>query len=361
MSDSSTTRMLEAYIEQRTSPKLFLSSFFSTTPRSFHSSEFVEVDIRRMEPRLAIPVQSVNAGARQHEASKYTNKKFLPAVYQQEATISAWSTSQRRPGVDPFQDVSFRQAALDEAFRVMNEIEDMMRRGIELAIAQIFQLGVVTLKDDANQTIYTIDFEARASHFITTTPWAADGTTGDPLADLEAAGEVVRTHGKMPATDVILGKTARQRFFVNAKVRGQLDNLGMQRLQDINVENRPAGATYLGTIVAGNYRYRLWAYDDFYIDPVTSEVTPYVADNKVIMLAEQGRRILTFGSIPMFTPPDARAAQFLPARMSSVEQGFDMTTNVWVTPNGQHLKLFAGTRPLPVPVAIDTFACLTVA
>ena len=36
----------------------------------------------------------------------------------------------------------------------------------------------------------------------------------------------------------------------------------------------------------------------------------------------------------------------------------DLTTNAWVTPNNKHVMVSAGTRPLTIPTAIDTFACL---
>jgi hypothetical protein len=353
--------MLEAYIERRVSPQLFLSSFFRTSPRSFHNSEHVEVDIRRGEPYLAIPVQSVTSGARKHEVSLYTNKKFTPPVYDLEVSISAWSTSQRQPGITPFQDVNFRQAATDEAFRSLNELEDMLRRAVELQASQIFQTGVVTLTDAASATIYTLDFQARPSHFVITTPWAADGSTGDPLGDIESMGIKIRRDGKMNATDLVLGTSAMQRLLANDEVKARFDNRGLVALTEIRPVSRPDGATFYGTVVVGHYRYNLWMYDGYFIDPATLEPTPYVGDTNVIMLAEQGRRDLTFGSIPMFMPPDARAAQFLPARMSSVEQGFDLTTNIWVSPDGKHLHMSAGTRPLCVPTALDTFGTLTVA
>lgn len=360
MSDASTTRMLEAYIEQRTSPPLFLSSFFRTTPRSFHNSEHVEVDIRRGEPVLALPVQSLTSGTRKVEDSVYTNKKFTPPVYDLETTISAWSTSRRQPGVDPFQDVSFRQAAMNEAFHMLGTLEDMLRRAIELQASQILQTGIVTLTDASGVTLYTLDFQARTSHFVTTTAWAADGTTGDPIGDISALGINLRRNGKMRPSDLVFGNGAMQRFLANAKVKAQLDNRGMQELQQLAPANRPQDATFYGTFFIGNYQYRLWMYDGYFIHPVTQEATPYVDDNKVIMLADQGRRDLTFGAIPMFVPPEARAAQFMPSRMSSVEQGFDMTTNIWVSPDGKYLNMSAGTRPLALPTALDTFGTLTV-
>lgn len=359
--DESTSRLLDAYIEQRTSPTLFLSSFFKLTERGIHASEHVEVDIRRGEPRLAVPVQDVTVGARKIETSKFENRKYRPAVVKLETPISVWSTAKRRPGENTFQDPDFRRAAREEAFMAMNECEDMTRRSVELQCAQILQTGVVDLKDENGVTIYTLDYQARPSHFLTTTAWAADGNTGDPFADIDALGIAVRRDGKQKGTDLIFGTTAMVRFLASAKVKTRLDNLGLQRLQEVAPADRPDGATFYGTMVIGQYKYNLWMYDGYYIDPETLEPTPYVGDTNVVMVAAAGRRDLTFGAIPQFVPPDARAMQFMPSRMSSVSQQFDMTTNVWVTPDGSTLTLSVGTRPLAVPTALDTFGCLTVA
>lgn len=362
MSDASTTLMIEAYIEQSSATPLFLSGFFPTTPRSFHDSEHIEEDVRRGEPYLAIPVPSVQSGARKHEASVYTNKKYTPPVYDLEGTISAWSTSKRRPGVDPFQDPNFQDSAMEEAFRLLRELEGMLRRAVEFQASQILQTGVITLRDSSNAVIYNLDFNARPSHFVTTTAWAADGNSGDPFADIDALASELRTHGKLPPTDIAFGRGAWTRFLANAKVKSLLDILGLQSFSALAgaPPARPGNASFRGRMTIGYYEYNLWLYDDFYIDPVTLEPTRYIGDNKVILVANGGQRKLTFGSIPMFIPPEARAAQFMPSRMNSVERGFDMTTNIWVTPDGKHLNMSAGTRPLCIPSALDTFGCLTV-
>jgi hypothetical protein len=360
MSDNGTIRMLQAYIEQRVSPRLFLTSFFRLTQDGIHNSEFVEVDIKRGEPRIAIPVPSISSGARKVEASKHTNKKFKPPVYDLETTISAWSTAQRQVGQDPFQDPNFRRAARDEAFRNLGELEDMIRRAVEVQGSQILSTGTVTLKDEDNATVYTLDFEAKTTHFTTPTAWAADGNTGDPLANISDLAEVIRRDGKQVVTDLVFGRVAMQRFLANAKVKAILDNLGQQRFAELKgAVARPDNVHDYGSMSIDGYLYRLWTYDDYYIDPVSGNPTPYVAENKVLLIAAQGRRDLTFGSIPMFMPPDARAMQFMPPRMTSIANGFDLTTNVWVTPDGKHLTLSAGTRPLCVPTAIDTFGAIT--
>lgn len=362
MSDSSTTRMLAAYIEQRVSPELFLQSFFQISERNFHNSDFVEIDIRRGEPHLATPVQSVQSGARKIEVTKYENKNLKPPVYDLETTLSSFQLYKRIQGRDPFQDPDFREALRNESFLVMNDIEDMVKRAVELQCAQVFQGGVVSLKDSSNSEIYTIDYGMRPSHIITTTAWAADGSTGLPLNDLEAAGMEVARHGKRKITDVIFGSTARKRYFVSDQVKEQADNLGMQRFQSLAPASRPGDAVSLGRAFIGNTEVNLWGYDAEYIDPVTQELTPYVAANKVIVLAGDGRRDMTFGGLPeRIIPQDARIMQFLPPRMNSAASRFDLTTNLWVTPDGKHLTMSAGTRPLAVPTALDTHAVLTVA
>lgn len=358
MSDNSNTRMLEAYEEQRNMSPLFLSSHFRTPPENFHSSEKVEIDVRRGEPRIAIPLPNIQSGARKHERSKYVNHGYTPPVYDQEVDISAYSTSKRLPGQDPFQSPDFRKNALAEALSALRETEEMIRLAVELQCGQIFGSGVITQVDANGVTIHTEDFKLKATHFVqVSTPWGADGS-GDPFADIIALEQVVRRDGKKKPKKLVFGSTAMARFLINTKVKASLDNLGLQGMFDIKPQMGD-DAHYFGRMLIGTTWFEIWMYDSYYLHPQSGAATPFVADEHVLMLTD-GRLDLTFGEIPMFVPPEARAAQFLPQRMSSAKQGFDLTTNVWVTPDGKHLKLTAGTRALAVPTAGDTFGRLRV-
>jgi len=93
---------------------------------------------------------------------------------------------------------------------------------------------------------------------------------------------------------------------------------------------------------------------------VTGLHTDYVSTNNVLMLSDGARLDLSWGTLPMIVQPEQRVMPFLPPRMSDSSVGLDLTTNAYVTPNGKHLIVEAGTRPLTIPTAIDTFACLTV-
>lgn len=357
---TSTARMLDAYTEDAQSP-LFLSSMFRTPPKNFHNSEKVTVDVRRSDPHLAIPLPKIGSGARKHESSKYVNKAFTPPVYDIEVPLSSYNGMERRAGKDPFEDPDFLGQVVEESFIHLRELEGMLRRAVELQASQVLQTGALDLKDAAGNTVFDLDYEAKATHIVTAgTAWAVDGSTGNPLADLADLAEVVRRDGKAEPDRLTFGTSALQRFLANADVKAQLDNRRMERGQ-IAPESRGAGATFVGRIWIGQYDFEIWAYKATYIDPVTGNHTPYVETNNVIMSSSEGRLDLTFGAIPMFVRPDARVLQFLPPRMSSPELGFDFSTNAWVTPDGKHLTLSAGTRPLAIPTAIDTVACFTVA
>lgn len=357
MSDRSNTRLINAYLEESSAP-LFLSGNFQTPPRNIHSTEKVEIDVMRDSEDVAIVIQDFTAGARENEATAYVNKGFTPPIYDEVGTITAFDAIRRMPGQNPFDDPNFAANATEQAFRIFRKLENKIRRAIELMSSQVLQTGILTLIDANGTTLYTLDFGMRSAHKITTTAWAADGSTGDPITDLANAGILVRRNGKKVPNRLVFGSVAWLRFLANAKVSAALDKF-RQNLGELNPKSRGEGATSMGYINIGNYKYELWLYDGFYKHQQTGTLTPFLPDNKVLMMSD-GRLDLTYGAIPLIVAPDQRVLPFLPPRISSSANGLDLTTNAWVTPDGKHLRVSAGTRPLTIPTAIDTYACLTV-
>lgn len=370
MSDRSTTRLISAYLEESPAP-LFLAGMFQTPPQNIHTTEKVEVDVMRDGEDIAVVIQDFTAGQRENEATAYVNKGFTPPIYDEVGTITAYDQIRRLPGQNPFDSPDYAANAAAQAFRIFRKLENKIRRAIELMASQVFQTGILTLKDSLGNTLYTLDFGMRSSHKITTTAWAADGSTGAPLTDMSSAGTVVRQDGKKMADTAIFGKGAWQRFLKNAaaqtsltRIVGQIGansaiGLGLGQLIP-QISKGVEGATYQGYVFIDNYRYDLWTYDGWYKDPQTGTLTPFIPDNKVIVRASGGRMDLSFGAIPILVPPDQRILPFLPPRISSTDRGIDLTTNAWMTADGKHLKVSAGTRPLTIPTAIDTYATLTV-
>jgi len=369
MSDRSNTRLISAYLEESPAP-LFLAGMFQTPPQNIHMTEKIEVDVMRDAEDIAVVIEDFTAGQRENEATAYVNKGFTPPIYDEVGTITAYDAIRRLPGQNPFDNPDYASNATQQAFRIFRKLENKIRRAIEVMASQVFQTGVLTLKDSSGNTLYTLDFGMKSSHKITPTAWAADGSTGAPLTDIDGAGTVVRQDGKKMPDTVIFGKGAFQRALKNAafatsltRIVGQVGSstaigLGLGALQP-QISKGVEGANYQGYIFINNYSYDMWTYDGWYKDPQTGTLTPFIPDNKVIVRSSSGRMDLSFGAIPILVPPDQRILPFLPPRISSPEAGIDLTTNAWMTADGKHLKVSAGTRPLTIPTAIDTYACIT--
>jgi hypothetical protein len=353
--------MVEMYMEEAEAP-MFLSGFFRSPPRNFHTSEKVEIDIIRDEPDIAIVIVDLSTGARMNENNKYVNKAFTPPVLNEAGAITAYDMIKRRPGFDPFQDPDFGAAAAEQAFGIIRKLERKIRRTVELQASQVLATGAVTLIDSSGTTVYTIDFLAKSSHKATVgTAWATDGSTGTPLADLGALARTVRRDGKVKPNVLVFGSSAWIRFLANAAVQKMfIDNNNSPNIGTIAPETRGEGATFMGFIWIENYRFECWTYDAFYKHPQTGTLTDFVASDHVLMLSRQSRLDLSYGAIPLLRQPDSAVMTFLPPRMSSSDRGLDLSVNAYFTPNNKSLIVEAGTRPLAIPTAIDTFARLDV-
>lgn len=356
MSDKSTIAMIDLYLEEASAP-MFLSGFFRSPPNNFHTTEDVEIDIQRDDEQVAIVIQDLSLPPNKNENSLYSNKRFRPPIYDEEGAVTAFDMIGRQPGQNPFTNPNYAANAVRQAFAVFRKLENKIRRAIELMSSQVLQTGQLSLINQAGVAVYTIDFSPKATHFTTPTAWAVDGSTGDPLADLASLTTVIRRDGKQESKRAIFGAGAFQRFLANAKVQKALDSRrGV--LAELAPTPRGQGATFQGWVWVGHYKLEIWTYDGFYRHPQSGVFTPFVADNKVIVNGD-GRLDLTYGAIPMIVAPEQRAMPFLPPRISSAGGGLDLTTNAWVTPDGKRVMVSAGTRPLTIPTAIDTFGCIT--
>ncbi len=358
MSDDSTKRMIEVYMQDASAPQ-FLAGFFQSPARNFHTSENVELDILREDEDIAVVVEDISVGGRENVASRYTNKEFTPPIFNETGTINAYNQIKRRAGVDPFQDPNYGANAIREAFRIARLLESKIRRSVELMASQVLQTGALTLIDSDSVTRYSLDFLPKATHNVDVTQWAADGSTGEPLADVEALARVIRKDGKKNPTKLVFGAVAWQRWFANADVKEAFRNDGLKDSMGLlTPQVRGEGATFMGMVRTGSYNFEMWLYEADFKHPDTGVLTPYITDDTMIMLSDAGRLDLTYGAIPRPFGADARAMPFLPGRMSNTANGLDLTLNAWIEPNGRTMKLEVGTRPLTIPTAIDTFGTL---
>lgn len=351
MTISKTTSVfLETYSDFAAAPT-FLTSFARS--RTFRS-EKVTIDIERDDDEVALVIKSLQDGGRDNTAMLYQNNEILPPIYKEKAPLTAYDLLDRRAGQNPHTDPSYAANLALDAAKVIGKMERKIRRAVELQASQVLQTGTVDLLDAEGLSAYQIDYSPKATHFPTVaTAWS--DPTSDCLLDLENLAQVVSDDGQGNPARVIFGKVAWQNFLRNPQVKDILDN----RRIDLGRVDRPqnrAGGVYMGDISVGPYSLELWTYTGKYKDPQTGTITRFVDDNNVIMLSDNSRMDCGYGALPYVARPEARALQFMPQRRSA--GGGDMTWNSWITPDNTSLYVSAGTRPIFIPTAIDTYGCL---
>ena len=352
--DAATRRLIAAYF-QNSQPTMFLSGMFSTPAENFHNTEKVEIDIERSGEEIATAIVDMKTGANINTFDGFVNKEFTPPVFDEATVLSAFDLLKREPGENPFANAEYQAKAITRSFKAFRRLEMMVRRAIEGMAAQALQTGTVTLNNKAGTAAYAIDYKPKGTHFPDAgTTWA---TSTSKLADLASLADVIRADGLTNPNRLIMGDRAFARFVDDAAVQKRLDNQRMT-LGNIAPETRGNGGTFQGFVWIGNYRFEIWTYNGRYTHPTTGVSTAFVDQDAVIMMGDTFRGDLTFGAIPTFTGPESRALPFLPAQMNDSAAGFGLSTNAWITADGKHLTVSAGTRPLIIPTSIDRYGCL---
>lgn len=356
MSGNTTKVMLAAY-EQDAAPTMFLSGMFQAPRSNFHDSEEVEIDIIRSEEDISVAIQDLSTGARLNSGDLYTNKGFKPPIHKEAGPVSAHNMIKRQPGQNPFAAVDFQANAIAQGVRLGRKLQRKILRAIEQQSAQVLTTGTVTLIDAAGASVYTIDYKPKATHFPTSAIiWSNASST--KIADLQSLCSVVRGDGLADPDMLIMGEGSYELFIQDAAVLARLDTTRMAANAIVPMERMGNGGTYRGTVEVGNYKLDIWTYSGTYKHPSTGVSTKYVPDDKVIVRASSERLDATFGGIPRIAGADPRVPAALTERVSVPSQMMDLQMNAWITPDGETMMVQAGTRPLMIPTAIDTFGCL---
>jgi len=355
MSDTTTKLMLEAYI-QRARATMFLSGQFQNV--TFHNSEEVEIDIMRDDEDISIAMHDLSTGARLNSADVYTNKGYKPPIHREKGVINAFDLLKRNPGDDPFQDVDFQANAIAKGVNLGQKLSPKIMRSIELQAAQILTTGTVSLVDKEANVVYTISFNPKATHFPTVAiTWGESGAT--PLTDIQGVADVIRNDGLGNPDLLEMGEGAYEKFISDDEVKSRLDNRRIAGNGIVPMERMGNGGIFRGTVEIANYKYDIWTYGGRYKDPVSGLKVKYIADDKVIVKDSMGRMDATFGGIPKIGLPDPRVPRELLQRVSSEDNMIDMQHHAYIDAAGDGMTVEVGTRPLLIPVAIDTFGCIT--
>lgn len=348
---------LQLFTQMR-SPNNALTRFFTPKPGAFFSGNKVAIDIQRFGEDVAIVVKKCT-GPNLNDIDEFTTKEFMPPAYNEGFPLNVCDLLDRMAGVDPITAAGQGYAAqlvmkMAQGFSLM---DDKIKRAMELQASQILQTGKLSLTDEDGAVAYELDFKPKATHFPTSsTTWGQAGD--DKIGDLEALAEVIRADGKVDCNVLIMGASALREFIKDEDVQKNLDNRRIT-MGEIMPQMVASGMTlFSSSLWIGSYEFSILSYKDTYKHPQTGAVTKYIDDGKVIMTSDATRLDIVAAKVALPLGPDPRVASLLPGRMSSRDAGFDVTPNVYCTPNGKQIMGELESRPLLIPVQIDGFGCL---
>lgn len=353
----SRTGQLALFSDLRT-PNLFLSRMFTMKPGGNYAGDKVFLDVQRHGENVAVAIRT-SSGPNLNTIDEFTTKEFTPPAYGEAFPIDVASLLNRMAGVDPH--TAAYQGYAGHLVSMMMQgfvlIDNKIKRAVELQASQILQTATLSLTNKDGDTIYDLDFKPKATHYPTAgVPWATVASA-NPLDDLGALADIIRTDGKVDPDRVVMGRSALSNFLKNDDVQKALD-IRRMLLAEVAPQFADSGATFYGHVWVGTYRLEIWAYPDTYQDPATGNPTRYVGDDNVIMTSSRTRLDMTSAQVPLPIGPDPRVAGLLPGRMTSRANSFDVTPNVYCSPNGKQIMGELESRPLLIPVQIDGMGCL---
>lgn len=357
MSNATTKVMLAGY-QARRRPTMFLTGMFQAPAENFHTSEEVEIDIMRSGEDISIAIVDLSTGARLNSEDDFTNKSFKPPIHKEKGAIPAHKLINREFGQNPFESPDFQANAIARGTRLVTKMGDKIGRAMEQQSAQVLTTGTVTLIDENGAAVYTINYAPKATHFPTASvAWTSTSST--KLKDIEDLADVIRSDGLEDPDMLIMGERAYELFITDPDVVERVNLRKGDTARLVPMERMGNGGIFRGTVEIGNYSYEIWTYAGRYKHPQTGVATKYIADDKVVVRSSMGRLDATFGGIPTIDT-DSRVPAQLFTRLRDTPGVMDLQTKGWITEDGETLFVQAGTRPLMIPTAIDTFGCLDI-
>ena len=338
------TQAVMAVYDENIAPASFLRSFFET--RTFTTKE-ISTEVRRGTEKIAVDVIRGTDGNR-NQFTRFSEKIYVPPFYNEYFDITSLDRYDRAFGepanINP---ATVGYLANDVGMKIA-ALRDKIDRAKEKQVAQVFETGIVELKNGDN-----IDFKRKAESLVDVGSgnyWdAVDAPIEQQLVD---AAKFMRNVGKntVPVLTLILSSDA----WIALKASNYFkDNANYVKvsLLDVGMPSQVAstGAVYHGRISAGAHIYNVYTYDEVYED-ADGNIVSYLPSNKAIILPTQGQQfILSHAGVPAILADTANAE--FPEYIGTVSAEYYINNYIERKRKAHIFEIYSA--PLPVPVTVD--------
>ena len=325
-----------------------LDTFFPLQELS--ETEFVSIDVDVGKRRLA-PFVSPMVEGKLVEQRRIQTNTFKPPYIKDKRAPDLRKPVRRMIGERIGGDKNPVERMMQNLQFEMADQIDMIQRRMEWMACQELINGTITIKGEGFPAV-TIDFGRAAALTITLTStnvWDyGSGSTATPAANIDTWQNLVLKYSGATVQDIIFTPTPFRYFMNDPEVAKAVvydtSKFGFPNKNQVQMASEAKhGAILKG--VWGNYR--LWVYNDWYVDMGTEGGTleteyRMIPDGTILLTSPQLMGVRAFATI---LDPDFSYAtmQYAP--------------KVWTQPDPAQRFLLMQSSPLPIPARVN--ACLS--
>ena len=339
-------RYLAEVVRQTPAVHTYFRDTFFTNIKTF-ATERVDIDLVKGDRRMAAFVHP-RVGGKVLKANGYQTESYKPPLINPYDVTTADQLMNRLPGEDLYSGMTPAQRAAQKLMEEYATLNDATTRREEWMAVQAIVTGTIPIVGEGVNE--TIDFGLTNKKTLTgDNKWG--GTKADILGNLGDWTDAVLHGGFANVDTLIMGKTAKAKFFADANVQKMLDNRRMN-LGEIAPRDLPNGVKYLGHLNDPSldmYVYGEVYYDDW-TNPDAPETKPLIPDNMIILISSRPNYMMAYGAC---TYIEDASGLWVTSQTSRVLRSY-----VEHHPDRRMVELQA--HPLPIPDKVDSWLVATV-
>ena len=286
-----TATLIEVVPNLKLSQNFLLDNFFPN--EAVAETEEIAIDVDVGKRRLA-PFVSPLVEGKIVEGRRVQTNVFKPAYIKDKRALDLRRPIRRAIGERVGGSLTPAERYMANVQFEMADAIDMINRRLEWMAAQALTSGTVTVTGEGFPTAI-VDFGRDPSLTLALTGTAQWGQSGVlPSWNIqEWQNQVLKLSGGV-CTDLVFTPSAWNYFLQDPNVKNAWLFAGNGGPNSVDV-----GAKITrGAVPMGRWgQYRLWIYNDWYVDPVTDDETPMIADGTVIMAGPDLMGTRAFGVI----------------------------------------------------------------
>lgn len=291
-----TTTLVRVVRDLKTSPQFLLKMFFPEIIE--YETEEVAIDVEVNRRRMA-PFVSPLAQGKVVQGQGYTTNTFKPPYIKDKRYPDPKKPVRRAMGERIGGDVT---AVQREQANLVYEMEDqvnMVDRRLEWMAARALSAGSITVLGDGFPSV-SITFGRNAGNTValtSTARWSTDNVAlqsgVSPSANLETWALTVLQRSGVAPTDIVFTPLSWSLFKLDPAVKDSID-LVRGGVSSIEL----GGGVQTGAVFKGMWgTYRLWLYNDWYIDPADDTEKAMLTNGTVLMGSPGIEGVRAFGAI----------------------------------------------------------------